>query len=123
MKIKMGLILLLVFTGLNFLGASPGYSLDIITLASGGDHTVALRVDGTVWTWGQNGSGQLGNGSWTNSNVPTRVAMLRNIDCGRGRYKPYPGRPSGRDRVGMGLEWTIANWAMELRRASLRLSR
>ncbi len=79
MKIKIGLILLLVFTGLNFLGASPGYSLDIITLASGGDHTVALRVDGTVWTWGRNANGQLGDGSWTNKNVPTRVAMLRDI--------------------------------------------
>jgi uncharacterized repeat protein (TIGR01451 family) len=79
MKIKTGLLLLLVFPGLSFLGASPGYSLDIIALASGGDHTVALRIDRTAWTWGRNANGQLGDGSWTNKNVPTRVAMLRDI--------------------------------------------
>ena len=69
----------MVFTGLNFLGASPGYSLDTTSFASGGDHTVALRVDRTAWTWGRNANGQLGDGSWTNENVPTRVAMLRDI--------------------------------------------
>ena len=79
MKVKTGLLLLLVFTGLNFLGASPGYCQDIIALASGGDHTVALRVDKTVWTWGRNANGQLGDGSWAAKDVPTRVAMLRDI--------------------------------------------
>jgi uncharacterized repeat protein (TIGR01451 family) len=79
MKMKTGVLLLLIFTGFSFLEASPGYSLDIIALASGSDHTVALRFDRTVWTWGSNGNGQLGDGSWNNQNVPTRVAMLSDI--------------------------------------------
>ncbi len=79
MRIKISLMLFLVFTGLNFLGASPGSCLDIIAQDAGFDHTVALRKDGTVWTWGLNGSGQLGDGSWTNKNVPTRVAVLTDI--------------------------------------------
>jgi alpha-tubulin suppressor-like RCC1 family protein len=33
-------------------------------LASGGHHALALREDGTVWSWGSNFNGQLGNGSW-----------------------------------------------------------
>ena len=66
------LVLLLV-------GASPGYSLDIIAQDAGADHTVTLRKDGTVWTWGLNSSGQLGDGSGTNKNVPTRVARLTDI--------------------------------------------
>ena len=28
----------------------------------GSNHMIALKVDGTVWTWGLNSSGQLGNG-------------------------------------------------------------
>jgi alpha-tubulin suppressor-like RCC1 family protein len=79
MKVKTGLLLLLVFAGLNSLGASPGYCQEILALASGGDHTVALRVDRTVWTWGRNANGQLGDGSWAAKDVPTRLAMLRDI--------------------------------------------
>lgn len=79
MKKKFFLILLLASMGLNFLAASQGYGLDIIAIESGVDHTVALRKDGTVWTWGVNSSGQLGDGSWANKNVPTRVAILTEI--------------------------------------------
>ena len=31
-------------------------------VAAGTDFTVALKADGTVWTWGNNEYGQLGNG-------------------------------------------------------------
>jgi len=34
-----------------------------VSIAAGGYHTVALRDDGTLWTWGWNGSGQLGDGT------------------------------------------------------------
>ncbi|MBI5640929.1 MAG: hypothetical protein HZA17_10935, partial [Nitrospirae bacterium] len=32
-------------------------------VAAGGAHSVALKSDGTLWTWGYNGSGQLGDGT------------------------------------------------------------
>ena len=35
----------------------------IIAIAAGNSHTLALRADGTVWTWGGNGSGELGLGT------------------------------------------------------------
>lgn len=35
------------------------------TLAGGSRHTVVVTPDGTVWTWGGNGNGQLGDGSTT----------------------------------------------------------
>ena len=44
--------------------------------ASGGAgyyHTVATRVDGTLWTWGYNNNSQLGDGSLTQRTSPAQV--------------------------------------------------
>jgi alpha-tubulin suppressor-like RCC1 family protein len=35
----------------------------VIAVAAGDNHSVALRSDGTVWTWGMNDLGQLGQGT------------------------------------------------------------
>ncbi len=42
----------------------------------GREHVVALKSDGTVWTWGSNGEGQQGRGTTANTLVPTQVASL-----------------------------------------------
>jgi alpha-tubulin suppressor-like RCC1 family protein len=39
-----------------------------------GNHSLALLSDGSVWAWGDNRSGQLGNNSRVNSSLPVRVA-------------------------------------------------
>jgi len=44
--------------------------------ADGSEHSVSLRPDGTVWTWGSGGSGQLGNGTTTDSSTPVQVTSL-----------------------------------------------
>jgi hypothetical protein len=49
------------------------------TIAAGDDHCVALNDDGMVWTWGDNGYGQLGDGSTTNRNVPAPVTSLSDV--------------------------------------------
>ena len=45
-------------------------------VAAGTSHTCALKADGTVWCWGDNHFGQLGNGSLAPSAVPVAVAGL-----------------------------------------------
>jgi len=45
----------------------------ITKVAAGDSHTIALASDGTVYTWGYNGLGQLGNGNNTSSSVPVAV--------------------------------------------------
>ena len=42
-------------------------------VAAGTFHTAALRSDGTLWTWGDNSSGQLGDGTFLARKVPTAV--------------------------------------------------
>jgi alpha-tubulin suppressor-like RCC1 family protein len=46
---------------------------NIIAISASGNHSIALKNDGTVLTWGYNNSGQLGNGSFTNSSSPVFV--------------------------------------------------
>ncbi len=48
----------------------------VIAIAAGWDSGVALKSDGSVWTWGANDRGQLGDGSNAASNVPVRVSGL-----------------------------------------------
>lgn len=46
----------------------------VVAVATGRDHTLALRSDGTVWAWGANGYGQLGDGTApTNQPSPVQV--------------------------------------------------
>ena len=48
------------------------------TVNSGGSHTVAIKVDGTLWTWGANNNGQLGDGTVIAKNVPTQISADSN---------------------------------------------
>jgi alpha-tubulin suppressor-like RCC1 family protein len=49
------------------------------TIVAGDDHSVALNDDGTVWTWGDNGYGQLGDGTTMNRNAPVPVISLSDV--------------------------------------------
>ena len=56
----------------------PG--LDNTLAVSGGDRfTAALKADGTVWTWGWNGFGQLGDGTHTDRSSPVQVPGLSHV--------------------------------------------
>lgn len=46
---------------------------DIVAVSAGNEYTVAVKDDGTVWTWGYNNFGQLGDGSTINSSTPVQV--------------------------------------------------
>lgn len=47
----------------------------VVAISSGEHHNLALCADGTVFAWGANGSGQLGDGSSINSTVPKQIDM------------------------------------------------
>ncbi len=52
-------------------GGSPGYW-------SGYDHMCLLKNDGTVWCWGENSNGQLGDGTTTDRTTPVQVSGITN---------------------------------------------
>ena len=44
-------------------------------MALGGSHSVAIKTDGSLWTWGANASGQLGDGTNSARNSPMQVGQ------------------------------------------------
>jgi alpha-tubulin suppressor-like RCC1 family protein len=52
-----------------------------VALAAGEYHTVLLKGDGTVWTWGSNSDGQLGDGSTTSHLAPVQVQGISDISA------------------------------------------
>jgi len=67
-----------------------GMTSGVMMAAGGALHTLALKSDGTVWAWGDNSSGQLGDGTTANRTAPVQVKLnsttyLTNIvavECG-----------------------------------------
>lgn len=46
---------------------------DIVSIAAGGGFNLALKRDGTVWSWGWNANGELGIGNTTQQSLPVQV--------------------------------------------------
>jgi alpha-tubulin suppressor-like RCC1 family protein len=59
------------FTGIATTPGGPGWK----DIAAGNFHSLALDTQGRLYSWGNNGSGQLGLGNFTNSSVPRLVAF------------------------------------------------
>lgn len=50
-----------------------GLSSGVISITAGYESTCALTNAGAVWCWGNDSSGQLGDGTYTQSNIPVQV--------------------------------------------------
>jgi alpha-tubulin suppressor-like RCC1 family protein len=48
----------------------------VVEVVAGADHTCARKVDGTLWCWGSNQSGQVGDGTSADRSIPTQIAAL-----------------------------------------------
>lgn len=60
------------------LSAVPGRvdpAVDWADVSAGGDHSMAIKTDGTLWAWGANGYGQLGLGTTDDTPIVTRVGL------------------------------------------------
>lgn len=49
------------------------------TATAGGYHTIAAKQDGTVWAWGYNANGRLGDGTTVQKTTPVQIAGLTNV--------------------------------------------
>ena len=44
-----------------------------LQIDGGYDHTLWVKLDGTLWAWGNNGNGQLGDGTTTDRFLPVQI--------------------------------------------------
>jgi len=52
-----------------------GNATNWVAVAAGNSHTVGRRSDGTLWTWGGNAYGQLGNGTGLDAPDPLKIGL------------------------------------------------
>ncbi len=55
--------------------AQIGTATNWTDVAAGGDHGLALRSDGTLWSWGSSSSGQIGDGMLTTRTSPVQIGI------------------------------------------------
>lgn len=54
-------------------------------ISAGDSYSAAIKTDGTLWTWGSNDYGELGDGTSTSKSSPVQVGALTtwaNVSCG-----------------------------------------
>jgi alpha-tubulin suppressor-like RCC1 family protein len=56
-----------------FLGDHDVESKEWKYISRKGDFTIGIKKDGTLWSWGDNAFGSLGDGTKVNSQVPKRI--------------------------------------------------
>lgn len=79
LHMKIFLIVLLIQVFLACHTVVPSYALVKPMVCCSYNHSLALKEDGTVWAWGNNYFGQLGDSSTTNRSKPVQVPGLQNI--------------------------------------------
>jgi alpha-tubulin suppressor-like RCC1 family protein len=60
-------------TGNYLVPTQIGTDIDWARVSAGENHTLALKTTGTLWAWGSDGSGQLGNDAAGSLSTPTQV--------------------------------------------------
>jgi len=50
-----------------------GTATDWVAISAGEGHSHAIKSDGSLWSWGLNDNGQLGDGTLVNKNSPVRI--------------------------------------------------
>ncbi len=79
----------------------------IVQVASNDESSYALASDGTVYSWGFNSNGQLGDGTNTNSNVPVAVKTTGTPMDGKTIVQVAAGAPYS---LALASDGTIYSW-------------
>ncbi len=72
------------------LDTTPPAGIIYTKIAAGRDHVLGLKSDGTLWAWGGNAGGQLGDGTMISRTFPVQVGTASDwISIAAGNYTSY----------------------------------
>ncbi|MGA3026363.1 MAG: hypothetical protein ABSF98_16485 [Bryobacteraceae bacterium] len=75
---------------------ASGRSYSSGRLKASENHSMAIRNDGTVWAWGENTNGELGDGTTTDRSSPVQAGSLTGVtDIAAGWYHSLAARSDG----------------------------
>ena len=78
-----------------------------------GAHSLAIKTNGTLWTWGQNNYGQIGNGNTVNQLSPYQVGTDTDwVEVGNGNSTSFAIKANG--TLWSWVETIMGNWATAL---------
>jgi len=66
------------FNNATFTVTQLGTATDWFKVSAGSQFSLALKTNGTLWSWGLNSTGQLGDGTTVNTNIPNQVGISTN---------------------------------------------
>jgi alpha-tubulin suppressor-like RCC1 family protein len=72
-KIRFNIFICLCFIQFFVIPSMVGSIATASQIAGGWDHTLAIKSDGTLWAWGLNGVGQLGDGTSITRYTPVQI--------------------------------------------------
>ena len=79
-------------------------------IAAGWGHSIACKTDGTVWSWGGNGTGALGDGTLTSRSAPVQVQNLEDISSVAAGHWHQFGVNQRWPRLGLGQQRLQPTW-------------
>jgi alpha-tubulin suppressor-like RCC1 family protein len=80
-------------------GQVPGLTNIKSVAANGAVHTLALKNDGSLWVWGDNGHGQLGNGTFQHQFTPIQLSITNIAAIGNSAHGSFAIQQDGRVRA------------------------
>ena len=97
------LILTLTFSACgNPNSGGPEFFDDVKIVSAGGSHTVAIKNNGTLWGWGENTCGQLGNGESAAGGMESLFSIIP-VQAGTAEQKNWKWKVAS-----VGAEHTVA---------------
>ncbi|ETR72349.1 MAG: Regulator of chromosome condensation, RCC1 [Candidatus Magnetoglobus multicellularis str. Araruama] len=79
MKTNMLIIFFILSCIFSSLAQASPIQNQVVQIAAGPYHSLVLKEDGTVWAWGLNNNGQLGDGTTANISKPVQVSGLSHV--------------------------------------------
>lgn len=95
------IVITLGITIATCLSGTAAFASPHATVAAGGGHALALADDGTVWAWGFNDQGQLGDGTLQYATAPVQVQGLPEIKAISAGYT---------SSMALGRDGTVWTW-------------